>query len=195
MRGHIRRRSKSSWVIVINLGTDPVTGKRKQKWLQGGRTRKEAEIKLTEVLHGLERGNVPNSGKMTVAELLSGWIRDYAELRLGPLTVQRYRGIVDLHLIPALGDIRLGKLRPSHIQEAYGAWTRGGRRDGRPGGLTSTTILQHHRVLSQALSYAVRMGLAVTNSAQAVEPPVKGKTEMRALDGLEVQLSTGRSSY
>ena len=28
MRGHIRRRSKGSWEITVDIGSDPVTGKR-----------------------------------------------------------------------------------------------------------------------------------------------------------------------
>ena len=34
MRGHITRRgSKTSWTVVLNLGYDPLTGKRLQKWI------------------------------------------------------------------------------------------------------------------------------------------------------------------
>ena len=33
MRGHITKRSKGSWSIVLDLGRDPSTGKRKQQWV------------------------------------------------------------------------------------------------------------------------------------------------------------------
>lgn len=32
MRGHIKQRSKGSWSIVIDVGKDPETGKRRQHW-------------------------------------------------------------------------------------------------------------------------------------------------------------------
>ncbi|MDN5364752.1 MAG: hypothetical protein PWQ91_1817 [Eubacteriales bacterium] len=49
MRGHIRKRG-SKWVAVVELGREPVTGKSKQKWLSGFRTKKEAEAALTEAI-------------------------------------------------------------------------------------------------------------------------------------------------
>jgi len=33
MRGHIVKRYKNSYTVVLNLGIDPTTGKRKQQWL------------------------------------------------------------------------------------------------------------------------------------------------------------------
>ena len=43
MRGHIKQRSKGSWSIVLDLGRDPSTGKRKQQWVTVRCTKKEAE--------------------------------------------------------------------------------------------------------------------------------------------------------
>ena len=43
MRGHIKQRSKGSWSIVLDLGRDPSTGKRKQQWVTVRGTKKEAE--------------------------------------------------------------------------------------------------------------------------------------------------------
>ena len=49
MRGHIVKRYKSSYNIVINLGIDPVTGKRKQQWVSVKGTKKDAEKRVTEL--------------------------------------------------------------------------------------------------------------------------------------------------
>jgi len=43
MRGHIIKRYKNSYTIVLNLGVDPITGRRKQQWLSVKGTKKEAE--------------------------------------------------------------------------------------------------------------------------------------------------------
>ncbi len=48
MRGHIRKRSKDSYSIIIDLGNDPLTGKRKQKWFTVQGNKKQAEKFLTE---------------------------------------------------------------------------------------------------------------------------------------------------
>jgi hypothetical protein len=50
MRSHIRKRGQHSYSIVVDVGRDPKTGRRRQKWIPAGRTRRNAERKLAEVL-------------------------------------------------------------------------------------------------------------------------------------------------
>ena len=72
----------------------------------------------------------------------------------------RYTEIIERHLIPRIGALLLRDLRPAHIQSAYGeALAPGGRLDGKAGPLSPRTVLQHHRVLKEALSHAVEWQL------------------------------------
>ncbi|MFC1907774.1 Arm DNA-binding domain-containing protein, partial [Chloroflexota bacterium] len=57
MRGHIVKRGRSSYTIVLSLGTDPKTGKRRQQWIAVKGTKKEAEKHLSELLHQLDSGS------------------------------------------------------------------------------------------------------------------------------------------
>jgi integrase len=72
VRGHIRQRYKGTWSIVLDLGrrVDPKTGllKRVQKWFTFRGTRKQAEGKLTTLLHGADRGQVIEASKLTVGD-------------------------------------------------------------------------------------------------------------------------------
>lgn len=91
-------------------------------------------------------------------------------------------------------------LRPAHIQTAYGrARAPGGRVDGSSGGLSPRTVLHHHRLLREALSYAVRWQLIVRNPADAVTAPRPGRPEMRVLDGEQaaqlLEVATGTPYY
>jgi len=43
MKGHIRRRSKGSWTLWVDLGRDPETGKRKQQTLTVRGSKRDAE--------------------------------------------------------------------------------------------------------------------------------------------------------
>jgi len=70
MRGHIIKRYKNSYTIVLNLGVDPITGRRKQQWLSVKGTKKEAEKRLSDVLHQLDTGTFMKPGKMTLGEFL-----------------------------------------------------------------------------------------------------------------------------
>ncbi len=42
MKGHIRKR-RNKYCSVIDIGPDPETGKRRQKWFSGYKTKKETE--------------------------------------------------------------------------------------------------------------------------------------------------------
>ncbi len=91
------------------------------------------------------------------------------------------------HLIPGLGSLRLAKLRPAHIQELHATSLKSGRLDGKPGGLSPTTVVQHHRVLSEALSHAAKWDLVPRNAAKSVDPPTKAKPAIRTLDHDEIR--------
>ena len=71
MRGHITKRGKNSWTIVLSMGHDPSTGKRRQQWVAVKGTKKEAERKLAELLHQVDTGGFVKPTRVTVAEFLT----------------------------------------------------------------------------------------------------------------------------
>jgi integrase len=180
MKGHIRKRGKDSWAIVIDLGRDSA-GKRRQKWHTVHGTRKNAETELTRLLHQLDSGTYVRPTKMTVEEYLERWLKDYAEHNVAAKTFERYAEIARKHLAPNLGHFTLAKLHPLHIQEYYSLALERGRRDG-SGGLSAQTVVHHHRLLRTALQQAVKWQLLARNPADAVEPPRPRHKEVRALD-------------
>ena len=182
MRGHITKRSKNSWSIVLDQGRDPTTGKRRQQWISVKGTKKDAERRLTELLGQVDTGRYVKPTKTTVAEFLRQWLRDYVATNVRPRTAEGYQMVVEHHLIPSLGNVALAQLQPSHLQEHYAKALKEGRIDGKEGGLSARSVLHHHRILSEALSHAVRWGLVGRNVAQAVNPPRPEHREMQTLD-------------
>jgi integrase len=83
--------------------------------------------------------------------------------------------------VPYIGQVKLAKLSPMHIQGAYAEALKSGRKNGK-GGLSSRTVLHYHRILSQALKQAVKWQILPRNPADAVEPPRPKHKEMLALD-------------
>ena len=190
MKGHIRRRGKNAWAVKIDHGTDPVTGKRRTKWhsVKGERgkppTRADAVRLRTKLLYELQEGSYVEPAKLTVAELLDKWLADAANA-VRPKTHERYAEIVATHLKPALGQHALARLQPIHIQEAWSQAQAAGRRDGK-GGLSAQTVKHHHRVLSQALKWAVRLRLLAQNPVEHVDAPRPRRREMQILSPAEV---------
>ena len=187
MRGHIVKRGKNSYTVVVSLGRDPETGKRKQHWQSVKGTKKDAERVLAEIQHNVNIGGFIRHSKMTVGEFLEQWLRDYAAVNTAPRTYERYQEIVRLHFIPALGSLPLVNLQPQHIQAYYAKALQSGRRNGK-GGLAAITVYKHHRILFEALKYAVKQELLVRNVAVAIEPPRPKHREMTPLNPDEVRI-------
>ncbi len=100
MRGHIVQRSKGAYSIKISMGKDPATGKYKSQWFTVQGSKKEAEKRLSEILHQLDTGNYMKPGKATVADYLARWLQDYVKPNLSPRTSEGYEQIMQRYLIP-----------------------------------------------------------------------------------------------
>ena len=179
MRGHIRRRGKDSWAIVIDRGRD-ANGKRCQKWHTVRGTKKHAQRELAAMLHQMDTGSYVEPNKLTVCHYLDVWLR-LTQTKVSAKTFERYDEIVRQHLIPALGHHLLNRLQPLHIETYYLNAQTNGRRDGN-GGLSAQTVLHHHRVLHNALRHAVQLLLHARNPADAVEPPRPLRPHVRTVD-------------
>lgn len=178
MRGHITKRGKNSYAIAISLGKDPTTGKYKYQWVSVKGTKKDAEKRLSELLHQLDTGTFMKPGKTTLAEYLGRWLQDYAKPNLSPRGFERYESIARVHLLPSLGNIPLTQLRPEHLQKHYTLKLNDG--------LSPRSVRYHHVVLHKALQTAIKWGLVARNVADGVDVPRARRTEMQTWDEYDV---------
>ena len=180
MRGHIVQRypGSGSYSIKVSIGKDATTGKYKYQWFTVKGDRKNAEKRLTEILHQIDTGSFMQPGKTTVAEYLNRWIGDYAKSNLSPRTVEGYEHIIKRYIIPRIGDTLLAHVRPEHLQRFYA--------DELTIGLSAQTVRHHHMVLHKALQNAVEWGLAIRNVADAVKAPRAQRVEMQTWNESEI---------
>jgi len=189
MRGSIIKRETRKgpvYDIVFDLGRDPATGRRKQKWVRGFKTRKEAEAALAKAVAEVTQGTYIDPVKMTVGEYLRWWL-EQAKSKLAPATYRCYSVAVEKHIIPHLGSIPLAKLQPLHVQDYYEKDLKEGRKDGKGSGLSPTTVNMHHRILHRALRQAVKLRLLPFNPCDAVDPPRPEKKQPPVIPVAEVQ--------
>jgi integrase len=181
MRGHIVQRSKNkgTWSIKIALGKDG-SGKYRYKWYTVQGSKKDAERKLSELLHQIDSGSYIQPGKTTVAEYLDRWLGEYVQPNLSPRTAEGYEHIIRRYLVPATGNLAIAGLKPEHLQHFYS--------DELNTGLSAQTVRHHHTVLHKALQDAVEWGLLVRNIADAVSPPHTTQPEMQTWNESEVSL-------
>ena len=161
MNGSIRKRG-NAWEIRFDGGYD-ADGKRVQKSITVKGTKAEAQRQLRGLLATHDKGIPINTSKLTVAEYLERWLRDYVIPNTRPRTSEGYKGIIRRYLLPALGHIQLAKLQPADLQGMEARLL--------DKGLSPRTVLHTHRVLFTALKHAVKWGLIWRNPAEAVNTP------------------------
>jgi integrase len=156
--GSIHQRKDGRWVAVIDLGY--VGGKRVRKtWYR--KTRKEAAAKLTEELANLQRGGVVATADATVEAFLRSWLETSIKESRAPRTVESYTQMVESHIIPEIGRIRLGKLTPKDVQ---GMMSRK-----KAAGLSARTVNYLRAILRSALTSAVKQEIVARNVASFTE--------------------------
>ena len=74
---------------------------------------------------------------MTLEEWLRYWMEELILPNCEKTTVHGYENIVYVHLIPALGEVRVQELTPMRVQQYYGEL--------RKKGLANNTIRKHHQ--------------------------------------------------
>ena len=134
---------------------------------------------LGAMLKQAQDGSLVKPTRLTTGAYLQQWLDSYARSHVRPLTLWRYRGIVERHLVPAIGNVPLTSLQPLHVQQAHN--------QALAAGLSARSIVQHHRVLSEALKHAEQWGMASRNVARLVTPPRLAYKEARFLDAAEAR--------
>jgi integrase len=168
MRGNITRRGKSSWQLKFDVASD--SGKRQQRYATVRGTYKDAQRELTRLISAADAGTLTDLSKVTVGEYVRRWIAG-AQGRT-PKTLERYGELCERQIIPHLGAIQLQKLRPEHVQQWHGTLLSGDKP------LARWTVIHAHRLLSLALSDAMKNGTVARNVATVHKPPMPDQEEV-----------------
>ena len=117
-----------------------------------------------------DSGLTPTDGRQTVGEYLEDWLDTTAAQRNAARTVQGYRSIVEHHLVPSIGSVRLSKLEASHVRKMLTGII--------DSGLTANTARHVYAVVTKALKDAVATGLLPRNVCDSVERPKVARYEV-----------------
>ena len=185
MKGYITRgRVDGTWYLRAELPRS-AGGKRQQRRETIRGTKAEAQKHLRQMLTDLERG-VLGSARATVSQLCEQWLsskRHGIETR----TLERYEAQIRLHIVPALGSIRLDSVQPAHVRKALDGWiTFPSRNKAKPGEqprpLSPVSVGHILATTRMIFRQAVNDGLLVRNPAINVEMPRRHHREMKTLD-------------
>lgn len=86
-------------------------------------TAKQARQEAAEVIDRIRRGEdpmpPPAPPEPTVADLAARYMEAHVEVNCRPLTVDAYRRVLELHILPELGALRLSEVDRSHVSALH----------------------------------------------------------------------------
>jgi integrase len=155
---------------------DPETG-RTVRHAVSGRTMAVVRDRLDNLRKEIAATGRP-SAQTTLAEFLTGWLKA-EERRVRPATWRGRASQVRLYIVPALGSLTLGQLRPSDVERMTSGMMKAGR-----AGMTA----RHARAtLRRALGDAERDGLISRNVVSLSRPPRIIRPELHVLTADETR--------
>ena len=168
--GHLQEKNGVYYVVLSYR--DPVTGKRKQPWINTGLpvkgNKKKAEKKLDELRRKYDTpGNTADdlSGAMLFADYMEHWLK----IIKGSVEVTTYSSYcynVNKKIVPYFRKkgITLEGLQAKHLQAFYLHELEH---------ISGTSLQREHANIHKALKYAVQLDLIPSNPADRVERPKK----------------------
>ena len=118
--------AKGNWQAVVSMGFDS-TGKRIRVKKQGFRTKKDAEIFVTETLNKKNKGFIDSvSGNVLFKDFINDWFNNYKRNTISITTKDNYISSMNQHIIPKLGQYKLNKITNIIIQNFYNDMINGG---------------------------------------------------------------------
>jgi integrase len=138
-----------------------------------GKTPKAVGEALRAATHSVDAGSWLEPSSMTMAQWFDTWLRDYQGHTTGR-TVEVYKSVVDAHMRPAFGAVRVAALSPMHVRRMVADMQRAKR--------APSTIKHALSVLSACMARAIEAGLRKDNPVDGVKAPRKAAQQFAIID-------------
>lgn len=153
--GSIRRRPDGRWEGRYS-GPD---GKQHSVY---GKTQKACAEALRAATHSVDAGSWLEPSTLTMGQWFDVWLSDYQGHTTGR-TVETYTSVINRHMRPLFGAIKVAAFSPVHVRRMVSDMTRAG--------LSPATIRHARGILSACLNCAVEAGLRKDNPVERVKGP------------------------
>lgn len=180
MRGSVKKdTARGTWTVVIDNGTDPTTGKRRQLRRRGFKTEKAAERELGQLMKPAQDGAHVEPSRQTVRMFLEDWIATLPGT-VAPTTERWYALLVRSYVMPHIGAVPLRAVDAGTLHGLYAALRSAGSRktdaDGNAKPLSERTVRAVHVALHRAFDQGVKWRRLAANPADDVTAPRQRST-------------------
>lgn len=142
-----------------------------------GKTRSECQAWLRKMLDQIDEGLNYQGSQTTLGEFLVNWL-ETVKPALRPKPAHQYEALVQSHIIPIIGKIKMKDLRPETVDGLY--------QNRLKAGVGVRTVRYVHSVLHSALEKAVKLGMLTRNPSDGATQPRQDQAEILIYDESQV---------
>ena len=161
--GMVRKREDGRWEGRIVVGHND--------------TQKELTARLRKCITAYQGVDLTEQSRLTLSEWLDQWLVS-KEGMVRPGTLNGYRGYIENHIRPCLGEKRISQIKAVDIQRFYDMLSRK---------LASGTVRRIHTTLHGILKAAAQARLIPRNPVEEVTPPKFSYQEKKVLTAEQVE--------
>ena len=144
--GSVCLRSDGRYMVRISI-----EGKRISRYAKTERQAYQILEKLTQdAAQGLVRER-----QVTMKAWLKEWLELYIRSTVKQSTYLSYRGYIENHINPVLGEMQLSQIKQSDLQRFFHEKSQSGRVDRKSGGLSAKTLRNMYNMLHAAFEQAI----------------------------------------
>src|SRR6266487_802401 len=166
-RGTVFLRKDGRWEAKFKVEE---TGKYKSLYAD---TEKGADEKLQQALQEQRQGILATGPRQKLGDFLNWWLEEVHRLNIRDSTYLRYRGLLNNHILPELGQYQLQKLTTQRIQTLYNNKLKEKQ--------SPSSVHSMQKILHKALDYAVKGRLLSHNPSTGVSLPAEKKRKTVSL--------------
>jgi len=181
MTGCMKEVRPGVWRAWVDLPRGEDNKRRQKKLTLYATGVRDAQRQLAKLVADATAGKLAPSSKETLASYLDSWIDHKEASKLAGKTIQTWRSLARVHIVPHLGKMRLERITVRAVRDLHTMLLTSGHQR-KAGGLSPRSVLHVHRLLSEVLKNAVTEGLIPSNPCALVTPPYVEKTERQIPD-------------
>jgi integrase len=178
-----------TYTYILDVGRDPITGKRKQKTKGGFLRKKDAEAALRKILSEIDDNKYVEPSTENFASFIDKWFTSHYQKRIKETTASNRRNLLDVHLIKEnpFANKPISKITTFDIDAFYSL-----KIDQE---YSTSYIRKMHQMLNQAFQQAVKWKKISSNPATDASPPSVKTEEIRiwSLDEINTFLGNCRN--
>ncbi|MGZ9583835.1 site-specific integrase [Paenibacillus marinisediminis] len=156
----------STWYYAVDVGNDPLTGKRKQKTQGGFRTKKEAEAACASLLAELNKGTYIEEKNTLFKDFSTTWLEGYKQLV--KISTVRVREHELGHLLTYFSQKKIKSITKKMYQDAFN--------DLKVQNLADSTLEGIHSTGRMIFKKAVELGVIAKDPTEFFKLPKTQKT-------------------